>query len=197
VEWKEEEFHNCKQEGKTVGNYAAKFTRLSTYCPLLVQAESHRVQRFIKGLCPELKRALVGMGPSTYNISMEIASRIEDEDLEKARQRNKKGLNPLLIRGQVNPNSRPKTSTPDRGILPPLGTLSNVIIVARKAIEPMIASSTSSFKFDVFDVARMATRRMNAHSFDHLYLSFNLMAEIKESPEGIQELHEVTLEGED
>jgi hypothetical protein len=90
----------------------------------------------------------------------------------------KKDLDALLTRSQVNLNGRPRTSTLDKGILPPLGTLSNAIAVARNAIEPTNASRTS--RFDVFDVIKKATKQMNAHSSDHIYLNFNLMVEIKE-----------------
>jgi hypothetical protein len=42
----------------------------------------------------ELKRALIGMAPSTYNATVEIACKIEGEDLEQTRQRNKRGFKP-------------------------------------------------------------------------------------------------------
>jgi hypothetical protein len=61
-----------------VGNYAAKFTRLSKYCPMLVQEELVKVRRFFKGQQPELIRALIGMAPSTYSAVVEIASRMKE-----------------------------------------------------------------------------------------------------------------------
>jgi hypothetical protein len=83
VERKEDEFHNFKQESRSMGNYAAEFTRLFKYCPLLVQAETDRVRCFVKGLRLKLKRALIGMAPSTFSAAIKIASRIEGEDVEQ------------------------------------------------------------------------------------------------------------------
>jgi hypothetical protein len=60
-----------------VAKYTAEFAKLSKYCPLLAQADSDRVHRFIKGLCPELKRAVIGMASLTFSAAVEIASRIE------------------------------------------------------------------------------------------------------------------------
>jgi hypothetical protein len=94
IERKEDEFHNLKQDSKSVGNYAAEFTRLSKYCPLLVQAEMDRVRRFVKGLRPELKRTLIGIAPPTFSAAVEISSRIEGEHLDQAKQKSKKRVRP-------------------------------------------------------------------------------------------------------
>jgi hypothetical protein len=56
-----------------MGNYATEFTRLSNYYRMLLQEESDRVRQLVKGLRPELKRALIGMALSTYNAAAEIA----------------------------------------------------------------------------------------------------------------------------
>jgi hypothetical protein len=89
IERKKDDFYNCKQEGKNLGNYATEFTQLSKYCPVLVQEESDKVRQFVKGLQLKLNRALIGMAPSTYNDAVEISSRIEGENLEQTKQRNK------------------------------------------------------------------------------------------------------------
>jgi hypothetical protein len=52
---------------------------------MLVQEESVRVRRFVKGLRLELKKALIRLAASTYNGAIDIASRLEGEELEQAR----------------------------------------------------------------------------------------------------------------
>jgi hypothetical protein len=55
LECKEDEFQSFKQEGRTVVKYTFEFTRLSKYCPLLVQMEFDRTRRFMKGIRSELR----------------------------------------------------------------------------------------------------------------------------------------------
>jgi hypothetical protein len=80
VEKKEDEFQNLKQGEMTVAQYAAKFNRLSKYCPKLVDTEQNRTRQFIKGLRSELRRALVPCQLSTYSSIVDVATRIENED---------------------------------------------------------------------------------------------------------------------
>jgi hypothetical protein len=77
-----------------VGRYAADFTRLSGYCTLLVKTETDNVRRFVKGSRSELKRTLIGVAPPTFNAAIEIASRIEREDLDQAKQKDEGGFRP-------------------------------------------------------------------------------------------------------
>jgi hypothetical protein len=72
-----------------MGDYAAEFTRLSKYYPTLVQEESVKVRRIVKGLKSELRTTLIGLAPSTYDNEVEIASRLEEDEMEQVRQRNK------------------------------------------------------------------------------------------------------------
>jgi hypothetical protein len=58
----------------------------------LVQAKLDRVRRFVKRFHLELKRALIGMAPSTFSAAVEIASRIEGKDLEQVKQKGKEGF---------------------------------------------------------------------------------------------------------
>jgi hypothetical protein len=71
-----------KQGSRTVEAYAADFTKLLKYCPYLVQQEIDKVRRFAKGLRPELKRTLTGITPETFGDAVEVASRVESDDLE-------------------------------------------------------------------------------------------------------------------
>jgi hypothetical protein len=43
LEQRESEFQNLRQGSRTVDRYAVDFTRLSKYCPLLVQIEADKV----------------------------------------------------------------------------------------------------------------------------------------------------------
>jgi hypothetical protein len=65
-----------------VGSYAAEFTLLPKYCSMLVLAKTDWVHRFVKGLRLYLRKALIGMAPASFSAIVEIASRIEGEDIE-------------------------------------------------------------------------------------------------------------------
>jgi hypothetical protein len=57
----------------------------------LVLAETNKICRFIKGLYLELKRALIGMDLATFSAAVEIASRIEGENIKQVKRRGKEG----------------------------------------------------------------------------------------------------------
>lgn len=81
VEKREDEFQSLKQGSKTVGQYAADFTRLSKYCLRLINTEENKTRQFIKGLRGELQRALAPLPPMTYALAVEAATRTENHDI--------------------------------------------------------------------------------------------------------------------
>jgi hypothetical protein len=80
VEKIDDEFQNLRQGGMTVAQYAAEFNSLSKYCRQLVDTEHNRTRQFIKGLRPELRRALALFPPSNYSTTVDAAIRTENED---------------------------------------------------------------------------------------------------------------------
>jgi hypothetical protein len=70
----------------------AKFNRLSKYCPKLVDTEQNRMKQFIKGLRSKLRRALVPCQLSTYSSTVDVATRIENEDKVRF---NSEAINPV------------------------------------------------------------------------------------------------------
>jgi hypothetical protein len=58
---------------------------------MLVLVETDRICRFVKGLCLEPKRTLIGIDPESFSTGVEIASRIEGEDIEQAKRKGKEG----------------------------------------------------------------------------------------------------------
>jgi hypothetical protein len=47
--------------------------------------ETDKVRRFAKGLRPELRRTLISITPAIFGDAVEVASRVEGDDLEAAR----------------------------------------------------------------------------------------------------------------
>jgi hypothetical protein len=88
---------------------------------MLVQEESNRVRRFVKGLRPELKKALIGLAPSTYNGVVEIASRLEEKNWSRLDRGTKEDLGHQHLRGKGKPSGSTRISTLDKETPPLLG----------------------------------------------------------------------------
>jgi hypothetical protein len=58
VQFKEDEFRELTQDGRSVSEYVHKFTELARYAPDDVSTEAKKMARFLKGLRPELKTIL-------------------------------------------------------------------------------------------------------------------------------------------
>jgi hypothetical protein len=95
MECREHEFFNLQQGNRTVGEYAAEFTRLSKSFSALITAKSDRVRRFTKGLRLDLRKVLIGISPATFSTTVETANRIKDEDIEHAMKKGKEGRKPF------------------------------------------------------------------------------------------------------
>jgi hypothetical protein len=58
---------------------------------MLVLVKTDRVRQFINGLRLDLKKALIGLAPATFSAAVEIASRIDSEDIEQVKRKGKEG----------------------------------------------------------------------------------------------------------
>ncbi|MDV3194617.1 MAG: retrotransposon gag domain-containing protein [Candidatus Phytoplasma australasiaticum] len=61
----EAEFWDHTMQGSDLAAYTDRFHELARLCPQMVIPESRRIERFIYGLHPEVRRSLRGIDPPT------------------------------------------------------------------------------------------------------------------------------------
>ena len=114
---REREFMNLIQGAMTVMDYEAKYNRLIQYAPHIITDERRRTRKFIEGLKPELRRALVSCDLPNYNRAVEKAMGIENEfqELQKLSEkwRKEKGM------GQVDFDKGKKNFQEEEMIIAP------------------------------------------------------------------------------
>ena len=77
------EFERLSQAGcGSVDDYANRFLELSAYVVGLVDTEKRKVDRFIHGLQPQIRRVLVGQTHASLTEAIDKARRIELTDAE-------------------------------------------------------------------------------------------------------------------
>ncbi|XP_077222075.1 uncharacterized protein LOC143855912 [Tasmannia lanceolata] len=84
------EFISLKQEeGETVSQYEAKFTRLARYATHLVTDVQSKVDKFQYGLKPSVRRALAALDFQSYEAVVRCALKVEIEHLDFQQSKNK------------------------------------------------------------------------------------------------------------
>ncbi|XP_077251803.1 uncharacterized protein LOC143891031 [Tasmannia lanceolata] len=84
------EFISLKQEeGETVSQYEAKFTRLARYATHLVTDVQSKVDKFQYGLKPSVRRALAALDFQSYEVVVRCALKVEIEHLDFQQSKNK------------------------------------------------------------------------------------------------------------
>ncbi|XP_077249920.1 uncharacterized protein LOC143889551 [Tasmannia lanceolata] len=84
------EFISLKQEeGETVSQYEAKFTRLARYATHLVIDVQSKVDKFQYGLKPSVRRALAALDFQSYEAMVRCALKVEIEHLDFQQSKNK------------------------------------------------------------------------------------------------------------
>ena len=76
---KELEFQQLKQRDLTVGQYEAKFTELARFAPHLIEEDSKKVKKFLRGLCPPIRSKLVPLLLDSYSEVVRRALAIEKD----------------------------------------------------------------------------------------------------------------------
>ncbi|XP_010529044.1 PREDICTED: uncharacterized protein LOC104806023 [Tarenaya hassleriana] len=107
VEHRLVEFINLQQSDRSVGDYEAEFTRLLRYGANLVPTERLKIQKFIAGLRPSLRRKIEVLEYPTFSryiCQFEKMERGEREEQEEARIRDRTPAKRFFL-------SRPSTST--------------------------------------------------------------------------------------
>jgi hypothetical protein len=64
---KELEFQQLKQRDLTVGQYEAKFTELARFAPHLIEEDSKKAKKFLRGLRPPIRSKLVPLLLDSYS----------------------------------------------------------------------------------------------------------------------------------
>ncbi|GJR67909.1 hypothetical protein Tco_0013974 [Tanacetum coccineum] len=72
----ESEFWNHKMVGSDIDGYTARFHELAKLVPHMVTPESQRVNRYIRGLAPEIKPHVTSSKPATIQGDVSMANRL-------------------------------------------------------------------------------------------------------------------------
>jgi hypothetical protein len=78
----EDELWSLTMEGNNLNEYTDKFHDLVRLCPRMVDTEARRIERYIHGLHPEVRRSLRGIDPPTLQDAIHRAESIT-EDLKR------------------------------------------------------------------------------------------------------------------
>nr|GEU63853.1 hypothetical protein [Tanacetum cinerariifolium] len=116
VEKLESEFWNHKMVGSDIDGYTARFHELARLVPHMVTPESQRVNRYIRGLAPEIKAHVTSSQPATIQDAVSMANRLTTDGIKdgifkkKENAGNKKRSNDQnMNRGRDDRNKRQRT----------------------------------------------------------------------------------------
>nr|GEX20194.1 hypothetical protein [Tanacetum cinerariifolium] len=82
VEKLESEFWNHKMVGSDIDGYTARFHELARLVPHMVTPESQRVNRYIRGLAPEIKAHVTASQPATIQGALSMANRLTTDGIK-------------------------------------------------------------------------------------------------------------------
>ncbi|GKE56748.1 putative reverse transcriptase domain-containing protein [Tanacetum coccineum] len=112
----ESEFWNHKMVGSDIDGYTARFHELARLVPYMVTLESQRVNRYIRGLAPEIKPHVTSSEPATIQGAVSMANRLTTDVIKdglfkkKENARNKRRSNDQnRNRGRDDRNKRQRT----------------------------------------------------------------------------------------
>ncbi|GKB51143.1 putative reverse transcriptase domain-containing protein [Tanacetum coccineum] len=78
----ESEFWNHKMVGSDIDGYTARFHELARLVPHMVTPESQRVNRYIRGLAPEIKPHVTSSEPATIQGAVSMANRLTTDGIK-------------------------------------------------------------------------------------------------------------------
>ncbi|GJT61028.1 hypothetical protein Tco_1004561 [Tanacetum coccineum] len=78
----ESEFWNHKMVGSDIDGYTARFHELARLVPHMVTPDSQRVNRYIRGLAPEIKPHVTSSEPATVQGAVSMANRLNTDDIK-------------------------------------------------------------------------------------------------------------------
>ncbi|GKB47302.1 putative reverse transcriptase domain-containing protein [Tanacetum coccineum] len=112
----ESEFWNHKMVGSDIDGYTARFHELARLVPHMVTPESQRVNRYIRGLAPEIKPHVTSSEPATIQSAVSMANCLTTDGIKdglfkkKENAKNKRSSNDQnRNRGRDERNKRQRT----------------------------------------------------------------------------------------
>ncbi|GJR13223.1 putative reverse transcriptase domain-containing protein [Tanacetum coccineum] len=78
----ESEFWNHKMVGSDIDGYTVRFHKLARLVPHMVTPESQRVNRYIRGLAPEIKPYVTSSEPATIQRAVSMANRLTTDGIK-------------------------------------------------------------------------------------------------------------------
>ncbi|GJR69026.1 putative reverse transcriptase domain-containing protein [Tanacetum coccineum] len=112
----ESEFWNHKMVGSDIDGYTTRFHELERLVPQMVTPESQRVNRYIRGLAPEIKAHVTSSKPATIQVAVSMADRLTIDGIKdglfkkKENAGSKRRLNDQnMNRGRDDRNKRQRT----------------------------------------------------------------------------------------
>ncbi|GJT25462.1 putative reverse transcriptase domain-containing protein [Tanacetum coccineum] len=78
----ESEFWNHKMVGLDIDGYTARFHELARMVPHMVTLENQRVNRYIRGLAPEIKPHVTSSKPTSIQSAMSMANRLTTDGIK-------------------------------------------------------------------------------------------------------------------
>nr|GEW40738.1 reverse transcriptase domain-containing protein [Tanacetum cinerariifolium] len=111
----ESEFSNHKMVGSDIDGYTARFHELARLVPHMVTPESQHVNRYIRGLAPEIKAHVTSSQPATIQGAVSMANRLTTDGIKDGifkkkenvgNKKRRKSPNPVLaIEGNPKPRN--------------------------------------------------------------------------------------------
>ncbi|XP_020530129.1 uncharacterized protein LOC105421551 [Amborella trichopoda] len=112
-ERKEVEFIELQQGKLSVDQYAAKFVELSRYAPHIIKTEARKVNKFERGLRPDIRGRVISANLKTFSPLVELSMKIEG-DCEDSRLRKEGRIGPAQF-GNLGGKTRPPPRKSFRG----------------------------------------------------------------------------------
>nr|GEX14411.1 putative reverse transcriptase domain-containing protein [Tanacetum cinerariifolium] len=197
VEKLESEFWNHKMVGSDIDGYTARFYELARLVPYMVTPESQRVNRYIRGLAPEIKAHVTSSQPATIQGAMSMANRLTTDGIKdgifkkKENVGNKKRSNDQnRNQGRDDRNKRQRIginfsmTTPDQG-QGQRGNRPNPVLAIEGNPKPgnnMNQAQGRAFTLDLFDSGA-----------DYSFISTNFFPSIDMKPSVINPGYEIEI----
>ncbi|XP_011628886.1 uncharacterized protein LOC105421792 [Amborella trichopoda] len=104
-ERKEVKFIELQQGNLSVEQYAAKFAELSRYAPHIINTEARKVNKFERGLRPDIRGRVISANLKTFSPLVELAMKIK-RDCEESRFEGNRKMGPAQF-GNLGRKTRP------------------------------------------------------------------------------------------
>ena len=77
------EFRNLTMKGSEIQAYTTRFTELAVLCPVMVNPEYKKVERYIWGLAPHIQSMVTSASPATFESAKALAIQLADEGIRQ------------------------------------------------------------------------------------------------------------------